>query len=108
LQTTTGSIASCWYSNPTTFYLDVNITDGNTHEVAVYAVDWDNYQGGRSETVQVTDVNGNALDTLRTLSNYTGGTYLVWNISGHVRINVTLTGGGNAVVSGVFFGGSAE
>jgi hypothetical protein len=108
LQTTTGSIASCWYSNPTTFYLDVNITDGNTHELALYAVDWDNYQGGRSETVQVTDVNGNALDTLRTLSNYTGGTYLVWNISGHVRINVTLTGGGNAVVSGVFFGGSAE
>jgi hypothetical protein len=104
LQTSSGTIASCWYSNPTTFYLDVNITDGNTHPVAVYLVDWDSYGGIRSENVQVTDVSGNALDTMRGLSNYTGGTYLVWNISGHVRINVTNTGPTNAVVSGLFFG----
>jgi len=32
--------------------------------------------------------------------------YLIWNLSGHVKINVTLTGGGNATISGAFFGGS--
>jgi len=29
--------------------------------------------------------------------------YLVWNVSGHVKIQVTLTGGINAVASGLFF-----
>jgi hypothetical protein len=29
--------------------------------------------------------------------------YLVWNVSGHVKINVALNTGINAVVSGVFF-----
>ena len=28
---------------------------------------------------------------------------MIWNISGHVRVNVTYTGGSNAVVSGIFF-----
>jgi hypothetical protein len=39
----------------------------------------------------------------QTISKFNGGTYLVWTISGHVQINVTLTGGVNAVASGVFF-----
>ncbi len=30
--------------------------------------------------------------------------YLVWNLKGHVTLKVTLTGGSNAVVSGLFFG----
>ena len=31
------------------------------------------------------------------------GWYLVWNLKGHVTLKVTLTGGVNAVVSGLFF-----
>jgi hypothetical protein len=31
------------------------------------------------------------------------GIYLIWNITGHVKINITLTGGPNAVISGAFF-----
>jgi hypothetical protein len=41
------------------------------------------------------------LDT-RSISQFNTGVYLVWNISGHVKINVTRTGGANAVISGVF------
>ena len=48
LQTSTGRIASTWFSS-TSFTFDVNLTDGNTHQVALYALDWDNFQGGRSE-----------------------------------------------------------
>jgi hypothetical protein len=96
----TARIAACWYS-PATFSFNVNFTDGNAHQFALYAVDWDN--SGRADTVQIVDANtGNQLD-LRTLSNFSSGAYLVWNISGHVIINVTSAGGTNAVVNGVFF-----
>jgi hypothetical protein len=96
-------IAGVWYSS-TSFTVDLNITDGNTHQVAVYCLDWD--QLGRSETVAITDANGNVLNT-QSLSNFGGGVYLVWNVSGHVKIQVTLTSGVNAVVTGLFFGGSS-
>jgi len=36
-------------------------------------------------------------------SSFSGGVYLVWNVAGHVKVRVTLTGGANAVVSGFFF-----
>src|SRR5581483_10449014 len=39
----------------------------------------------------------------RTISNFSNGIYLVWNIFGSVLIQVTNNGGPNAVVSGVFF-----
>ena len=44
-----------------------------------------------------------ALDTQQ-LSNFNGGVYKVWNITGHVIVQVTHTGSGlSAVVSGLFF-----
>jgi hypothetical protein len=99
-----GRLAATWYSF-STFTLDINLTDGNAHQVAAYAVDWDNYMGGRSETVQVVDANSNAVLDTRSISGFSNGVYLVWNISGHVHINVT-DNAGNAVISGVFFGSS--
>jgi len=102
LQTGSGSgrIASTWYGN-SPFSFDVNLTDGNTHRFALYAMDWD--MNGRTETIQVVDANTSAVLDTRTLSSFSNGVYLVWNLSGHVRINVIWTGGVNAVVSGVFF-----
>jgi pro-kumamolisin-like protein len=98
----TGRIASTWYFSGT-FTFDVNTTDGNLHQFALYALDWD--ANGRSETFQVLDANTNAVLDTRTLSGFSNGVYLVWNLSGHVKINVIWTGGVNAVVSGAFFGG---
>jgi hypothetical protein len=42
----------------------------------------------------------------QSVAGFHGGEYLVWNVSGHVRIQVTNTGNSspNAVVSGLFFG----
>lgn len=95
----TGKIAATWY-NQTGFYLDVNLTDANVHQVAVYLLDWD-YQG-RSETVQVVDATSNTQLDERTISGFTDGIYLVYNISGHAHINITTDSGPNSVVSGVF------
>jgi len=107
LQTGNGSgrIAATWYGN-STFSFDVNLTDGNPHQFALYAVDWDTIV--RTETIQVVDANTSAVLDTRALSSFSNGVYLVWNLSGHVRINVTWTGGVNAVVSGVFFGGASS
>ncbi len=84
-----------------TFNLD--FTDGQVHEVSLYAVDWDST--ARSEQVQILDAaTGTVLDT-ETLSSFHGGEYLSWNLSGNVAIKVTRLGGPNAVINGLFFGG---
>ena len=56
------------------------------------------------KTVKVVDASNpnNVLDT-ETLSAFSGGVYLVWNITGNVNIIITPSSG-NAVISGVFFG----
>jgi hypothetical protein len=101
LQRPTGieRIASTWFSS-TSFTIDVNVTDGLSHQVALYALDWDN--AGRSETIQIVDAaNGTVLDS-QTVSNFFGGQYSVWRVSGHVTVKVTRTAGVNAVLSALF------
>ena len=98
----TDRVAATWYSG-TSFTVDVNETDGQTHQVAMYFLDWD--LEGRVQNISVLDANsGKALDS-RSLSGFGSGTYLVWNINGHVTINISKSAGASAVVSGVFFGG---
>jgi hypothetical protein len=55
----------------------------------------------------VLDSNGTVLNTQSLTTSFNGGVYLVWNVTGHVKFRVTLTGGTNAVLSGLFFGGPA-
>ncbi len=99
-------IAATWYSS-TTFNVDVNLTDGNAHPVALYFVDWDNQ--GRSERIDVLDaLTGIVLDT-RTVSSFSSTPqYLVWNLKGHLVLKITSTGPLNAVLSGLFFGGGGS
>ena len=108
IPSSSGRIAAAWYSShfsvPPTFTLDISFNDGQSHQIALYALDWDNQ--GRAESIQVLDANTNAQLDSRIISNFSGGTYLIWNISGHVLINVTETVGPNCVISGVFFGGN--
>ena len=108
LQTAAGStsrLAACYYS-PTSYTLDVSLTDGQSHQVALYMVDWD--YTTRAQTVQVTDaVSGRVLDT-QNVSNFNGGQWLVWNLSGHVKITLTCTGSYNAVASGIMFGAPSQ
>jgi uncharacterized repeat protein (TIGR01451 family) len=91
-------VAAGWYG--ASFSIDVNLTDGKTHTLALYLLDWDGQ--GRSERVDVLDAStGQVLDT-RTVSAFSGGTFLSWDLSGHVKFRVTSLAGPNAIVSGFF------
>lgn len=99
-----GRIASAWDS-PLGFSLDVNFTDGNTHQLSLYFLDWDG--AGRAETITLLDANTNTpiigpLDT-RAISGFGLGEYLTWNIKGHVLFQFNKTAGSTAIVNGVFF-----
>ena len=100
----TDRIASCWFSGGT-YTIDVNLTDGQTHQVALYAMDWDQYGNGRTETINVLDAATHAVLDTHNVSSFAAGQYLVWNIKGHVIFQVVNTNGNsNAVLSGIFFG----
>ena len=92
-------VAACFYSK-TSFAINLNLTDGQTHDIALYACDYDSR--GRSEQIQITSAaTGAVLDT-ENISNFAGGTYLQWKVSGNVVITITKLAGPNAVVNGVF------
>jgi hypothetical protein len=97
-------LAAAWYSG--NFTINLNFVDGETHGVTMYVLDWDSTV--RSETIQILDgTSGTVLDT-RTVTGFNGGQYWVWNLRGQVTIRVTVIGGPNAVVSGLFFGGAGN
>jgi hypothetical protein len=82
--------------------VDLSFKDTNTHQVALYLLDWDNYYG-RTERVDILDGNNTLLDS-RPVSSFVNGQYLVWNLSGHVIVRITNTNApSNAVLSGLFF-----
>jgi hypothetical protein len=105
LQTSPGAttrIAACDYSNSPAFTMGLDLTDGKTHKVALYVLDYD-FQN-RAETIRITDaITGNLLDS-ENVSNFTGGKYLVWDLSGDVDITIVNAGGLNEVASGIFLG----
>jgi hypothetical protein len=88
------------------FTIDLSITDGQSHRVALYNLDWDG--NNRSQRVDVVDWASNVILDTRTVSSFNGGKYLVWDIRGHVKISVTRTGAKTAVVSGLYFGAAAN
>ncbi|HUS06415.1 MAG TPA: S8 family peptidase [Bryobacteraceae bacterium] len=94
-------VSACWFS-ATSFDIDVNLTDGKQHRVALYALDWDFYN--RNQRIDVIDYGTNAVLNSQSISAFTGGKYLVWNVAGHVIFRVVNGGGINGIVNGIFFG----
>jgi hypothetical protein len=92
-------VAACWCGD-TSFTMDVAVGLGRAARLALYCLDWD--RKGRVQQVDLlAGVSGAVLDS-QTLSNFTNGEYLVWDMSGSVQVRVTALVS-NAVVSGVFF-----
>jgi hypothetical protein len=103
LQQTLGSArtASTFYLSNSSgnFSLDLNLSDGKTHQVALYFLDWDH--SNRAESVSIFDAETQYTLDSREMSNFEQGAYLVWNVTGHVTIRIY---GSYGVVSGVFIG----
>ena len=88
------------------FSINLTLSDDSAHLLALYAVDWDGYGGGRDERIDLRSATSGALLDSRTLTNFGGGEYLVWNVTGSVTIVVTnLNPNSNATLDGVFLGG---
>lgn len=97
----TSRIASCWYAAGS-FDINLNVTDGGTHKFSLYCLDWDNL--GRSQKVELLDgATGSVLHSI-TVSGFSGGQYLNWDIKGNIKVRVTKLLGPNGVISGFFFG----
>ncbi|HEY3939487.1 MAG TPA: hypothetical protein VGL97_18795 [Bryobacteraceae bacterium] len=55
------------------FNIDVNFTDGLTHQIALYLLDWDT--AGRAETIGILDAsNNNTLDSRHASASRTAST----------------------------------
>ena len=101
LQKTSGTdrLAAAWYGGA--FSIDINVTDGAVHQLALYVVDWDAFN--RIERIEFHDAVTDALLDSRTVSGFNGGQYLRWMVSGHVVVRVVGIAGANAVINGLFF-----
>jgi streptogramin lyase len=95
-----GRIAAAWYAS-TSFTVDVDLTDGQAHNIELYLLDYDSTS--RSEQIVFSDANSHAVLSTQTVSSFHDGVYMSWTISGNVLITITKTGGANAVLSGLFF-----
>ncbi len=88
--------------------VDINLTDGNSHQIAIYALDFDS--SARAETISilpvVNGVVGSALSS-QSISGFHAGEYLLWTIKGHVRVQITNNNPSDngGVFSGIYFGG---
>jgi len=102
---TTGStnrLAGVWFGTSWSMNVSVN----GTHQLALYLLDIDNH--GYAETITITDASSHAVLDTETASNFSGGVYLTWNVSGNVTIRFTSTASHWAVLSGIFFGGAGS
>ncbi|HUQ90113.1 MAG TPA: hypothetical protein VM120_00445 [Bryobacteraceae bacterium] len=94
----TQRISAAWTA-ANSFTFNLNVTDINARQVALYFLDW-NSVPARQQLVEVLDWNGEVLYQ-QTLSSFSSGVYLVWNVTGRVQIRVTGLNGA-PLVSGIF------
>ncbi|MEO6035314.1 MAG: chitobiase/beta-hexosaminidase C-terminal domain-containing protein [Verrucomicrobiota bacterium] len=98
--TATDRIGASWQAT-TNFTVSVNITDGKTHQLAMYFMDFD--RNNRSQQVELLEAASGAVIDSQTLSAFQEGKYLVWNINTNVKVRITWLAGYNATLQGIFF-----
>ena len=97
-------VAAVWYSS-SSFTVNVNLADGQTHYLELYFLDWDNK--GRSEQVQISHATTGTVLATETISSFSSGDYLDWKVSGNLVITITRLAGANAVLNGLFLDANA-
>jgi outer membrane protein assembly factor BamB len=98
--------AAAWLSqggSSKSFSVQISLTDGLPHQVAVYCLDWDRL--GRHQTVEVVDTDsGRVWDTqVLSTNSFAEGVYLVWVMRGRQTVRFTTPNANiRCVTSGVF------
>jgi len=101
LPASTTRVAAYLYSS-TALTLDVNVTDQNPHNIALYMADWTG--NSLTQTVTIKDAVTGATLSSKPVSAFTNGEYLVWRIQGHVSISIAKSGTSTtAVLGGIFY-----
>jgi hypothetical protein len=90
------------YSTDDTMTIDIEPLDDSPHYVSTYFLD-DQKRSGRIQRVDLFDVLTGDLLATETLSSFTGGTYLTWEVDRHVQIVIRRMAGESAIVNGFFF-----
>jgi hypothetical protein len=100
-QNLTGSsrVAAEWYGE-SSFDFNLTLSDGGTHRIALYLLDYDGQN--REENIQVIDANTNAVLATKTVFPFSGGDYALFNVSGSVIFRITKMSGGGSALTGVF------
>lgn len=96
-------IAACFSERQMT--LELFLKEGE-HRTAIYFNDYD--KKGRREKVEILDGRNNAVLVSRAVADFQDGKYLVYDLSGHLKVRLTAEQGENCVVSGIFFGKNAR
>ena len=87
------------------YNVDVSMTDGNTHRVSLYLLDWDT---SRSETITIRDARTQTVLYTQVFSNFHYGVWVSWNIKGNVTIEASPVSGSSPVISAVMFGSAGS
>jgi hypothetical protein len=95
-----GRIAGLWYASDT-FSVNLDLTDGRTHRVALYFLDWD--RAGRAQSIEILDGSTGAVLNRQMLANFSEGVYLLWDLKGRIEIHLTRVAGPNVVLGALFF-----
>ena len=64
----------CRLDSLRSFTVDVNLADGQTHDLELYFLDWDSK--GRSEQVQISNAATGTVLATETISSFSNGVYL--------------------------------
>src|SRR5215472_14777366 len=100
---TADRLSRTWNSwQASTFRIDINITDGKTHKISLYA--YDSFHTGDIQNFTIKDADSSAILSSQDLSSFFNGVYQIWEISGHVSIVVRgTTSRIPAIINGLFF-----
>jgi hypothetical protein len=98
-----GIVAAWSVGTPGQFTFDLNFTDGVTHRIAVYCLGWN--ANGEVTTISILDAGDHTVLDTQVVADSTNGTYRVWDIAGHVHMQVTPSVYGGPAVSAILFGG---
>lgn len=100
----TSRIAARWYTNSffgPSLTVDLRLTDGQVHRLALYFLDWEG--NGKGQRVDVLDGDTDEVLDSRSVAGFAAGKYLVWNVRSHVRIRISPAAAAQyAVLSGIF------